>query len=154
MPIHFFLCFNRQGKVRLSKWYGNYTTDEKRKLGVEIHKTLVSRPKGYTNFVDFHDDKLIYRRYAGLYFCVGVDRTANELAMLELVHLYVEGLDQIFENVCELDMVFNFFTCIQLWDEMVLGGEPVETSRKQLLVRMQQLKYLMKDGKQKNVRNV
>lgn len=52
--------------------------------------------------------KLIYRRYAGLYFSMGVDVTDNELAYLESIHLFVELLDEFFRNVCELDIVFNF----------------------------------------------
>jgi hypothetical protein len=51
---------------------------------------------------------LIYRRYAGLFFTIGVDVSDNELAYLETIHLFVELLDQYFSNVCELDIVFNF----------------------------------------------
>lgn len=56
----------------------------------------------------YHNYKLIYRRYAGLYFSMGVDVTDNELAYLECIHLFVELLDEFFRNVCELDIVFNF----------------------------------------------
>jgi AP-2 complex subunit sigma-1 len=51
----------------------------------------------------------VYRRYAGLFFCVCVDATDNELAYLEAIHFFVEVLDQFFGNVCELDLVFNFY---------------------------------------------
>ena len=33
----------------------------------------------------------------------------NELAYLEAIHFFVEVLDQFFGNVCELDLVFNFY---------------------------------------------
>jgi hypothetical protein len=33
----------------------------------------------------------------------------NELAYLEAIHLFVEVLDAYFGNVCELDLVFNFY---------------------------------------------
>lgn len=52
--------------------------------------------------------KVIYRRYAGLYFSLCVETTDNELAHLEAIHLFVELLDAFFGNVCELDLVFNF----------------------------------------------
>ena len=45
---------------------------------MEIHKTIVARPRGWTNFIDFHDDKVIYRRYAGLYFCLGENEKKRE----------------------------------------------------------------------------
>lgn len=38
-----------------------------------------------------------------------VDQTDNELSCLEAIHLFVEVLDAYFGNVCELDLVFNFF---------------------------------------------
>lgn len=52
---------------------------------------------------------MVYRRYAGLFFCVCVDANDNELAYLEAIHFFVEVLDQFFGNVCELDLVFNFY---------------------------------------------
>jgi hypothetical protein len=58
--------------------------------------------------VQFKTNKIIYRRYAGLYFSLCVDVTDNELAYLESIHLFVEILDHYFSNVCELDLVFNF----------------------------------------------
>ena len=59
--------------------------------------------------------KVIYRRYASLYFIIGIDidDDINELALLEFIHNMVETLDKYFENVCELDVsqsdIFNFF---------------------------------------------
>ena len=58
--------------------------------------------------MQFRTHKVIYRRYAGLFFSLCVDITDNELAYLECIHLFVEILDHFFSNVCELDLVFNF----------------------------------------------
>ena len=52
--------------------------------------------------------KVIYRKYAGLFFSICCDVTDNEFALLEAIHLFVEVLDHYFQNVCELDLVFNF----------------------------------------------
>lgn len=43
----------------------------------------------------FRNDKIIYRRYAGLFFCVCVDSNDNELAYLEAIHLFVEVLGKL-----------------------------------------------------------
>ena len=68
-----------------------------------------SKPICYRAVVlQFKTNKVIYRRYAGLFFSMCVDVTDNELAYLESVHLFVEILDHYFSNVCELDLVFNF----------------------------------------------
>jgi hypothetical protein len=66
----------------------------------------------------FRNYKVVYRRYAGLFFCVCVDANDNELAYLEAIHFFVEVLDAFFGNVCELDLVFNFYK-VSLYDSYV-----------------------------------
>lgn len=61
------------------------------------------------NMVQFRNFKIVYRRYAGLYFCICVDLDDNNLAYLEAIHNFVEVLNEFFHNVCELDLVFNFY---------------------------------------------
>lgn len=106
--LRYVLVQNRQGKTRLSKWYFPLEEAEKTKLKSEIHRLVASREgQGQANFVEYGDHKIVYRRYAGLYFCFCVDGNDNELAYLESIHLFVEVLDSFFKNVCELDLVFN-----------------------------------------------
>ena len=83
-----------------------------------------------TIYMKFRTNKLIYRRYAGLFFTICCDVTDNELVTLEAVHLFVEILDQYFQNVCELDLVFNFHKVYLILDEFIIGGEFQETSKK------------------------
>jgi hypothetical protein len=52
----------------------------------------------------FRRYKVIYRRYAGLYFSFCLDMNDNELMYLESIHLFVELLDKFFASVCELDV--------------------------------------------------
>jgi len=131
--IRFLLLINRQGKTRLSKWYVNYDETEKNKLTGEIHRRIVVRDSKHTNFVEFRNYKIIYRRYAGLYFVLCVDINDNELTHLEFIHLFVEVLDQYFGNVVELDIVFNFHKVYGILDEMIIGGEIMETSKSIIL---------------------
>jgi AP-3 complex subunit sigma len=53
------------------------------------------------------DTKLIYRHYATLYFVFVVDESESELGILDLIQTFVEALDRIFRNVCELDMILH-----------------------------------------------
>ena len=110
--IRFMLLQNRQGKTRLSKWYVPAEDSDKRKVENEVHRLVVNRDPKFTNFVEYvfanQTYRLIYRRYAGLFFVLCVDVDDNELAYLESIHLFVEMLDLYFGNVCELDLVFNF----------------------------------------------
>lgn len=52
--------------------------------------------------LQYNNYKLIYRRYAGLYFIFGADVGDNELLLMETIHLFVEILDEYFSNVCEV----------------------------------------------------
>ena len=70
---------------------------------------MTVRDAKHTNFVEFRNFKIIYRRYAGLYFCICVDVNDNNLYYLEAIHNFVEVLNESFHNVCELDLVFGFF---------------------------------------------
>ena len=42
--------------------------------------------------------------------------------------MFVEALDRLFENVCELDLIFNFETLHATLAEMIVGGIVVETA--------------------------
>ncbi|KAH9629529.1 hypothetical protein HF086_015859 [Spodoptera exigua] len=62
-----------------------------------------------------------------------MEQEDNELLTLELIHRYVELLDKYFGSVCELDIIFNFEKAYFILDELVLGGELQETSKKNVL---------------------
>ena len=42
------------------------------------------------SLTQFRNFKIVYRRYAGLYFCICVDVSDNNLAYLEAIHNFVE----------------------------------------------------------------
>lgn len=41
------------------------------------------------NFLDYKDYKIVYKRYASLYFITIVDKDHNELIVLELMQMFV-----------------------------------------------------------------
>ncbi|ODV97181.1 hypothetical protein PACTADRAFT_38892 [Pachysolen tannophilus NRRL Y-2460] len=144
MAIQYILVLNRQGKVRLSKWFNNSISEqEKFKIKNSIHRLLSSRDnKHQSNFVEFEKKKLCYRRYAGLYFIMCVDLLDNELYYLESIHFFVEVLDSFFNNVCELDLVFNFYKVYAIMDEVFMAGEIEEISKEVILNRVAYLERL------------
>jgi hypothetical protein len=79
------------------------------------------------------DTKVVYRRYASLFFIAGCASTDNELITLEVVHRYVEQMDKYYGNVCELDIIFNFQKAYFILDELLLAGEMQESSKKNVL---------------------
>jgi hypothetical protein len=81
---------SRQGKVRLAKWYSTYSQKERARVVKETTPLVLSRPLKLCNFVDWKNLKLVYKRYASLYFLCGVDSADNELLVLEIIHHFVE----------------------------------------------------------------
>lgn len=62
-----------------------------------------------------------------------VNQDDNELLTLEIIQRYVEILDQYFGSVCELDIIFNFEKAHFVWNELVVGGELMESSKREVL---------------------
>jgi len=81
--------------------------------------------------------RLVYRRYASLLFTFCVDENANELAVLEAIHMFVELLDKFFSSVCELDIILYFGAVYSLIDEMIVAGQIQETDVKTIIARAQ-----------------
>ena len=143
--INFLLLVSRQGKTRLTKWYESYAAKEKARIVREITATVLARAPKMCNFVEWRNKKIIYKRYASLFFIVCVDAEDNELITLEMIHLYVEVLDRYFGNVCELDIIFNFHKAYYILDEIFVGGELCESSKKEVLSVCAQMDELMEE---------
>jgi len=127
------LLVSRQGKVRLAKWFITLSQKEKTKIVKDVTQLVLSRRAKMCNFLEYKDTKVVYRRYASLFFITGIESEDNELITLEIVHRYVEVLDRYFGNVCELDLIFNFHKAYFILDELIIAGEMQETSKKSVL---------------------
>ena len=131
--INFILIFNRQGKVRLQKWYDVYSFTEKKNIRKEMISTTMARDQKMSNIVEWKDMKIVYKRYASLIILFATSKEDNELITLELIHRYVEVLDKYFVSVCELDIIYNFEKVHFLLDEFVMAGEGQDTSIKAIV---------------------
>lgn len=118
---------------RLAKWFTTLSPQDKAKIIKDVSQLVLARRSKMCNFLEYKDTKIIYRRYASLFFIVATPPSDNELLTLEIVHRYVEQMDKYYGNVCELDIIFNFQKAYFILDELLLAGEMQETSRKGVL---------------------
>ncbi|KAF2090251.1 Adaptor protein complex sigma subunit [Saccharata proteae CBS 121410] len=144
--INAVLVFNNNGQPRLTKFYTQLDTSVQQRLISEIFTLVSNRPNSSCNFLPLppllarssksttpsspHNDTpslVTYRHYATLYFIIISTSTESPLALLDLIQVFVEALDRLFENVCELDLIFNFETLHATLSEMIVGGVVVET---------------------------
>ncbi|XP_051631592.1 AP-1 complex subunit sigma-1A isoform X1 [Manacus candei] len=140
--MRFMLLFSRQGKLRLQKWYLATADKDKKKMVRELMQVVLARKPKMCSFLEWRDLKVVYKRYASLYFCCAIEGQDNELITLELIHRYVELLDKYFGSVCELDIIFNFEKAYFILDEFVMGGEIQDTSKKSVLKAIEQADLL------------
>lgn len=135
----------------------------KLKITKDVTQLVLARRTRMCNFLEYKDSKVVYRRYASLFFVTGISQGDNELVTLEIIHRYVEVLDRYFGNVCELDLIFNFqkayavssharrsswhgarkyadaecallnILSYQILDELIIAGEMQESSKKSVL---------------------
>lgn len=107
--IKYILLCSRQGKVRLIRWYQTLEPKHKTNILREVTANVLMRKTKMCNILEYQDHKVVYKRYASLYFIAGISSDVdNELLTLEIIHRYVEIMDKYFGNVCELDIIFNF----------------------------------------------
>ncbi|EGR28376.1 hypothetical protein IMG5_176750 [Ichthyophthirius multifiliis] len=145
---------SRQGKTRLTKWYSqSFTNKQKSKYLKEINAIVLTRSSRFCNFLEWNDYKIVYKRYASLFFITIVDKEENELSILEIIHHYVECLDKYFGNVCELDLIFNFHKAYFILDEMLISGHIMEPSKKLILKTIQSQEVYKEDNIVKSSQN-
>lgn len=143
------IVMNTQGKPRLVRFYEFQPPEKQKELIRSIYGVLSSRADNVSNFVKTdaifgHDTQVVYKHLATLYFVFVFDSSENELAMLDLIQVFVETLERCFKNVCELDLVFNFSKLHTILDEIIFAGQVVETSSEEVMKAVDEISRLEK----------
>jgi Clathrin adaptor complex small chain len=98
---------NKQGQTRFSSYYEWISMEERSALESEIIRKCLSRSELQCSFLEYRGYKVIYRRYASLFFIAGTkpdgddtENSENELGMLEFIHTLVETMDKWAGSIC------------------------------------------------------
>ena len=74
MAIKFILMVNKQGQTRLASYYDWMSIEERTALEAEIIRKCLSRTENQCSFMEYRGMRVVYRRYASLFFIVGVEQ--------------------------------------------------------------------------------
>ena len=125
---------NKVSQTRVAQYYTELPKTERKTLESELVRKCLSRSASKSFLLSHLNYKIIYRRYASLYFIIGVDSTEeNELSYYILIHRFVQVLDKYFENVCELDIMFSLDKVYFILEEMIQDGFVVDNNEKTIL---------------------
>lgn len=125
--FHAVLVFNKQAKMRLQKWYS--CECDRDRFTKSIAEQICTRDKSFSSILEYLGYKIVYKKFASLFFAVCIDMDDNEFDSLNIIGLFVEMLDSEFGSVCELDMIFQFERSYQILDEILLAGYLQESSK-------------------------
>lgn len=89
--------------------------EERVALESEIIRKCLSRSELQCSFLEYRGHKVVYRRYASLFFIAGTkpdlgapkdsENNENEMGMLEFIHTLVETMDKWAGSITELDIM-------------------------------------------------
>ncbi|KAK7199612.1 Clathrin adaptor complex small chain [Novymonas esmeraldas] len=146
MTIEFVVLVNKQGETRLSYYLHPISLEARAALESEAARKCMHRRQGDCSCVEHLHYKLIYRRYASLYFIVGVDsgtrqttalgydaHQENDLAIMEFIQAVMECFNTYFENACELDLMYNSEKAYFILEEMLTNGRVGEMNERNIL---------------------
>ena len=133
-------------ETHLLIWIDDQDTQTQQSLLTQIYNLVSQRPSSACNFLPLPPllsqgasqnnstspsdapTQITYRTYATLSFILISTSTESPLALIDLIQVFVEPLDRLFENVCELDLIFGYETMHAVLGEMIVGGVVVETN--------------------------
>lgn len=152
------ILLSKTGKVRCIRWFSEYSSREKQIILKDVIALVLARKAKESNIIEYdmtsvsnnkssNGHRVMYKRYASLYFVAGIDDSdsCNELLILESIHRFVETLDKYFGNVCELDIIYNFENCYYIMLETFSSdGNLLESNKKKILQDIQLMDQLEK----------
>lgn len=100
--IEFVLMVNKQGQTRLSSYYKWQGMHQRTALEAEVIRKCLSRNENQCSFMEHREYKIVYRRYASLYFIVGIDDSGDVSSTLVPPHTsFISTLTSYFsERTC------------------------------------------------------
>ena len=119
--------------MRFKRFYDDSSEEDQRYIADTVSLEILNRPLNQQGLLEIENIRVVYRRYASLYFVVGIDENEKELQIYSFIHTLVELLDSYFTNVCELDIVHQFYRVHYVLNAMIIDGHIVCVDKQVIL---------------------
>ena len=129
--IFSFFILNSEKDIRFFKNYeGDFFSV---KIDSIYERILKTNKNNNHNFFNFEQKKIVFKKYSNLYFIIICDEEESILSLLDLIHLFLECLDIVYENVREIDLMLNPEKCGYLLDFIISNGTVIQTNKNKIL---------------------
>ncbi|KAH9509148.1 AP-4 complex subunit sigma-1 [Bulinus truncatus] len=135
--IHFFLIANKQGRIRLRRNYQNVQENEREIRDASVINKCLVRSKTQCNFFSHDNMTIVYRKFTNLTLICGTSKDENELAIQELLNVFMDCIGAYFQHVTEMDIVYNIERVYIILDELIANGCVTYTSKDRALIPLQ-----------------
>ncbi|CAG5114766.1 unnamed protein product [Candidula unifasciata] len=136
--IQFILIVNKQGRVRIRRNYHHVEKNEQEQRDSAVINKCLTRTNKQCNYFSHEAVTIVYKRFTNLCLICGVTNE-NELAIQELLNVFMDCLGSYFQNVSELDIVYNMERVYMILDEIIVNGSIAFTSKERALIPLQLL---------------
>ncbi|EEA08055.1 clathrin adaptor complex small chain family protein [Cryptosporidium muris RN66] len=134
--IHFLLLQNIKGRTRFARWYTILTYKERKYLEEEIQIKIANIENQNISYFNIGNKKIVYKRFSNIYIIVGIDNNDNYLFASCLIQLIAEITQKRLQRISEIDIVYQSKRFSAIIDEIVMGGEVIDTSIPNILKRL------------------
>ena len=135
--IFCFFILNLEKDIRFFKNYeGDFFNN---KIDSIFERMLKTNKNINHNFFNFEKRKIVFKKYSNLFFVIICDEEESILSLLDLIHLFLECLDVVFENIREIDFMIQPEKCGYLLDFIICNGTVIQTDKKLILKEYQKI---------------
>ncbi|KAK3890855.1 hypothetical protein Pcinc_005215 [Petrolisthes cinctipes] len=134
-----YLLIAKDGKVQFSHYFTHVTPSARPALEARVVSKCQSADKEGCHFLEDGEHTLVFRWFGPCIFLVGADHQENELMVYEFLGLYVGALQRYFGKFSERHLLLSTDHLHMVLEEMVVDGELVESSIKNVLAPIQML---------------
>ncbi|KAL5369736.1 hypothetical protein CPHLJ_3g3810 [Cryptosporidium parvum] len=130
--IHFFIIQNLSGSTIFSKWYNSENIENRNRLQEAIKERLSCLEEKHLSYFTLGDTRIIFKKYKKIFMITGVDFDENILLMLATIQLINEAFGSHSRDISDVDVIYNNKKYMKIIDEIILGGEVIGTSMKNI----------------------